>query len=114
MSIEVDTFAGGCVWCMVEPCDQRPGIGEGVAGSTGCDTPPRTYEQMYTNTTGHLEAVQITSDPDLMSFEELLQLFWQQIDPTDPGGQSHDRGESYQTAIFYHHEEPQEIAERSN
>ncbi|HLS61692.1 MAG TPA: peptide-methionine (R)-S-oxide reductase MsrB [Virgibacillus sp.] len=113
MSIEVATFAGGCFWCMVEPFDQRPGIEEVVSGYTGGDIPHPTYEQVCTNTTGHLEAVQITFDSDLMSFEELLQLFWQQIDPTDPGGQFHDRGESYQTAIFYHHEEQQEIAERS-
>ncbi|HLS59687.1 MAG TPA: peptide-methionine (R)-S-oxide reductase MsrB [Virgibacillus sp.] len=113
MNTEVATFAGGCFWCMVEPFDQRPGIKEVLSGYTGGDIPHPTYEQVCTNTTGHLEAVQITFDSTIMSYEELVQLFWQQIDPTDPGGQFHDRGESYQTAIFYHHEEQKEIAERS-
>lgn len=110
---ELATFAGGCFWCMVEPFDTRPGIVEVVSGYTGGDVPNPTYEQVCTNTTGHLEAVQITFDPTKMSYEELVNTFWQQIDPTDPGGQFNDRGESYQTAIFYHNEEQKEIAERS-
>lgn len=113
MNIEVATFAGGCFWCMVEPFDQRPGIKEVISGYTGGEVPNPTYEQVCTNTTGHLESVQISFDSDIMLYEELLQLFWQQIDPTDPGGQFHDRGESYQTAIFYHNEEQRKIAERS-
>lgn len=110
---ELATFAGGCFWCMVEPFDTRPGIVEVVSGYTGGDVPNPTYEQVCTNTTGHLEAVQITFDPTKMSYEELVNTFWQQIDPTDPGGQFNDRGESYQTAIFYHNEEQKTIAESS-
>ena len=72
-----------------------------------------TYEQVCTNTTGHYEAVQITFDPAVYSYNKLLELFWQQIDPTDPGGQFYDRGKSYQTAIFYHTEEQRVLAETS-
>ncbi|WP_047980090.1 peptide-methionine (S)-S-oxide reductase MsrA [Ornithinibacillus contaminans] len=112
-SIEKATFAGGCFWCMVEPFDQRPGIINVVSGYTGGHVENPTYEQVCSDTTGHVEAVQITFDPELMPYEQLVETFWQQIDPTDPGGQFNDRGESYQTAIFYHSEEQKEIAERS-
>lgn len=110
---ELATFAGGCFWCMVEPFDERPGIINVVSGYTGGTVENPTYEQVCSNTTGHVEAVQITFDPDLMSYEQLLTTFWQQIDPTDAGGQFHDRGESYKTAIFYHNEKQKETAELS-
>lgn len=112
-NIELATFAGGCFWCMVEPFDQQPGIIGIVSGYTGGDIENPTYEQVCSNKTGHLEAVQIRFDPDKMSYEQLVQTFWQQIDPTDAGGQFHDRGESYTTAIFYHNEEQEKIAESS-
>lgn len=107
------TFAGGCFWCMVEPFDEQPGIISIISGYTGGHTKNPTYEEVSTNTTGHFEAVQITYDPDVFPYERLVELFWQQIDPTDPGGQFNDRGESYQTAIFYHNEEQKQIAEES-
>lgn len=110
---EKATFAGGCFWCMVKPFDQYPGIIEVLSGYTGGDKPNPTYEEVCSETTGHREAVQITFDPNIMSYQELLQIFWQQIDPTDPGGQFYDRGLSYQTAIFYHNEEQKEWAEES-
>ena len=110
---ELATFAGGCFWCMVEPFDQRPGIINVVSGYTGGTIENPTYEQVCSNETGHLEAVQITYDPNIMSYEQLVLTFWQQIDPTDPGGQFNDRGESYQTAIFYHNENQKQIAEKS-
>lgn len=110
---ELATFAGGCFWCMVEPFDKRPGIIKVTSGYTGGSVENPTYEQVCSNETGHLEAVQITYDPSIMSFEQLLNTFWQQIDPTDPGGQFNDRGASYQTAIFYHNEEQRKIAEKS-
>src|SRR5690625_1536195 len=110
---EIATFAGGCFWCMVEPFDERPGILSVVSGYTGGTVENPTYEQVCTNTTGHLEAVKITFDPNIMSYEQLVNTFWQQIDPTDPGGQFNDRGESYQTAIFYHNEKQKETAEKS-
>lgn len=102
---ELATFAGGCFWCMVKPFDQQPGIISVVSGYTGGTTVNPTYEEVCTDTTGHYEAVQITFDPAVYPYSKLLELFWQQIDPTDAGGQFYDRGRSYQTAIFYHSEE---------
>lgn len=112
-TLELATFAGGCFWCMVEPFDSRPGVERVISGYTGGHVENPTYEQVCSNTTGHVEAVQITFDPKLMPYEELVETFWQQIDPTDPGGQFNDRGESYQTAIFYHNEKQKKIAEES-
>lgn len=109
----VATFAGGCFWCMVEPFDERPGVIRVISGYTGGKISNPTYEQVATNTTGHREAVQITFNPEKLSYQELLNIFWQQIDPTDPGGQFNDRGESYQTAIFYHNHTQKELAEKS-
>ncbi|MEN1969413.1 peptide-methionine (R)-S-oxide reductase MsrB [Lentibacillus sp. N15] len=110
---QLATFAGGCFWCMVEPFDERPGVINVVSGYTGGTTQNPTYEEVCTHTTGHVEAVQITFNPTLMPYEQLVETFWQQIDPTDAGGQFNDRGESYQTAIFYHNQEQKEIAESS-
>ncbi|MRH42473.1 peptide-methionine (R)-S-oxide reductase MsrB [Aquibacillus halophilus] len=112
-NLDVATFAGGCFWCMVEPFDQRPGIHEVISGYTGGTTVNPTYEEVCSNTTGHVEAVQITFDPTIFSYEKLLEVFWKQIDPTDPGGQFNDRGESYQTAIFYHNDKQKNLAEQS-
>lgn len=98
---------------MVEPFDERPGIHEVVAGYTGGHTEDPTYQDIIKKTTGHVEAVQITFDPEIFSYERLLEVFWQQIDPTDAGGQFGDRGESYKTAIFYHNEKQKELAEQS-
>lgn len=106
-------FAGGCFWCMVKPFDQWPGIQKVVSGYTGGDTPNPTYEEVCSGATGHVEAVQITFDPQVFSYEKLLEVFWQQIDPTDVGGQFCDRGSSYRTAIFYHSAAQLEIAEKS-
>src|SRR5699024_450939 len=110
---QLATFAGGCFWCMVDPFDERPGIFKVISGYTGGTVANPTYEQVSTHTTGHVEAVQITFDPTIMPYEQLVETFWQQIDPTDAGGQFNDRGESYKTAIFYHHEKQKEIAEAS-
>ncbi|MGG1572865.1 peptide-methionine (S)-S-oxide reductase MsrA [Fictibacillus sp. NRS-1165] len=110
---QLATFAGGCFWCMVSPFEEMPGILSVVSGYTGGHTENPTYEEVCSDTTGHYEAVQITFDPELFSYKKLLQLFWQQIDPTDPGGQFYDRGDSYRTAIFYHNEEQKEWAEAS-
>lgn len=110
---ELATFAGGCFWCMVKPFDQWPGVIRVVSGYTGGDLPNPTYQQVCSETTGHYEAVQITFDPSLISYEELLSVFWQSVDPTDAGGQFGDRGTSYQTAIFYHNEAQKAQAEAS-
>ncbi|KGR89556.1 methionine sulfoxide reductase A [Ureibacillus massiliensis 4400831 = CIP 108448 = CCUG 49529] len=113
MSKELATFAGGCFWCMVKPFDQMDGIDEVISGYTGGHVENPTYELVCSETTGHLEAVQITFDSTIFPYEKLVELYWTLIDPTDPGGQFYDRGESYTTAIFYHNEEQKQIAEQS-
>ncbi|MCD1257614.1 peptide-methionine (R)-S-oxide reductase MsrB [Paenibacillus athensensis] len=110
---ELATFAGGCFWCMVTPFEQLPGILQVESGYTGGHTENPTYQEVCSETTGHAEAVQITFDPDVFPYAKLLQLFWRQIDPTDAGGQFHDRGSSYRPAIFYHSEEQRKLAEAS-
>jgi peptide methionine sulfoxide reductase msrA/msrB len=110
---EKATFAGGCFWCMVSPFEELPGIIKVVSGYTGGHTENPTYEEVCTHTTGHVEAVEITYNPSVFPYDKLLELFWQQIDPTDAGGQFHDRGSSYATAIFYHTEEQRIQAEQS-
>lgn len=110
---ELATFAGGCFWCMVAPFEEMPGIVQVVSGYTGGHTKNPTYEEVCSNETGHYEAVQITFDPQVFPYGQLLETFWRQIDPTDAGGQFHDRGSSYRTAIFYHSEEQRVQAEAS-
>jgi peptide-methionine (S)-S-oxide reductase len=110
---ELATFAGGCFWCMVKPFDEQPGIFKVESGYTGGHKASPTYEEVCSDTTGHKEAVQITFDPDLFPYEKLLKVFWQQIDPTDSGGQFADRGDSYKTAIYYHTESQKDMAEQS-
>jgi len=112
-SYELATFAGGCFWCMIEPFDERPGIISVVSGYTGGNVENPSYHEVASNTTGHMEAVQITYDPHIMPYKKLVETFWQQIDPTDPGGQFNDRGESYKTAIFYHNNNQKQVAEDS-
>lgn len=111
--LEKATFAGGCFWCMVKPFHEQEGIEEVISGYTGGQKENPTYKEVCSNTTGHYEAVQITFQPTVFTYEKLLEVFWAQIDPTDAGGQFHDRGESYRTAIFYHTEEQRIIAEKS-
>ncbi|MDT8861706.1 peptide-methionine (S)-S-oxide reductase MsrA [Alkalihalobacillus sp. MEB130] len=98
---------------MVKPFDQYEGIDSVVSGYTGGHTKNPTYEEVCSETTGHYEAVQITFDPNIFTYETLLSIFWKQIDPTDEGGQFFDRGDSYRTAIFYHTEEQRKLAEAS-
>lgn len=113
MSKERAIFAGGCFWCMVEPFDTWEGVHQVVSGYTGGHVENPTYEQVKTGETGHYEAVEITFDPEKISYETILDLYWKQIDPTDPDGQFHDRGSQYRTAIFYTTPEQKELAEKS-
>lgn len=110
---ELATFAGGCFWCMVKPFDQMPGIESVVSGYTGGDSENPTYEEIKKGNSGHYEAVQIEFNPDVFPYEKLLELYWPQIDPTDDGGQFFDRGSQYRTAIFYHNDNQQELAEKT-
>ncbi|PSL43580.1 peptide-methionine (S)-S-oxide reductase [Salsuginibacillus halophilus] len=105
--------AGGCFWCLVPPFENLDGVHAVTTGYTGGNTENPTYKEVCTNETGHVEAVKIDYDPKIISFSKLLEVFWRQIDPTDDGGQFNDRGESYQTAIFYGSEEEKEAAEAS-
>lgn len=106
-------FAGGCFWCMVQPFDTQPGIISVVSGYTGGHVPNPTYEQVLTHTTGHTEAVEITFDPAIISYEQLVDIYWQQTDPTDAFGQFQDRGDNYRPVIFYRSQEQKETAEKS-
>jgi peptide methionine sulfoxide reductase msrA/msrB len=110
---QLATFAGGCFWCMVTPFEEIPGILKVTSGYTGGHKANPTYEEVCSETTGHAEAVQIEFDPAIMPYSTLLNIYWQQIDPTDPHGQFFDKGASYRTAIFYHTEEQREQAEQS-
>ncbi|NAO99791.1 peptide-methionine (S)-S-oxide reductase MsrA [Halomonas sp. MG34] len=106
-------FAGGCFWCMVKPFDQWDGVNQVISGYTGGHVENPTYEQVKAGDTGHYEAVEITYNPDVISYSEILELYWRQIDPTDDGGQFQDRGDSYRAAIFYSDEAQQSAAELS-
>jgi peptide methionine sulfoxide reductase msrA/msrB len=111
--MELATFAGGGFWCMAAPFEEMDGVIHVVSGYTGGLTENPTYEEVCAGSTRHYEAVQITFNPNQISYDQLLEIFWQQIDPTDPGGQFNDRGQSYQTAIFYHDGEQRRKAEAS-
>lgn len=111
--LEKATFAGGCFWCMVKPFDQWDGVHSVLSGYTGGHVNDPTYEQVKSGETGHYEAVQITYNPEIISYQTIIDLYWPQIDPTDPDGQFHDRGPQYRTAIFYHNDHQRELAEAS-
>jgi peptide methionine sulfoxide reductase msrA/msrB len=107
------TFAGGCFWCMEPPFEKLEGVVEVISGYSGGSLKNPTYHEVSSGKTGHIEAVQILYDPSKITYEELLDVFWKQIDPTDDGGQFADRGSQYKTAIFYHNDEQKKMAEAS-
>jgi peptide methionine sulfoxide reductase msrA/msrB len=107
------TLAGGCFWCMEPPFQKLDGVVDVVSGYTGGHNANPTYEEVTAGGTGHVEAVQILYDPSRVSYSELLEVFWRNIDPTDEYGQFVDRGPQYATAIFYHDEEQKRLAEQS-
>ncbi|MHA8138637.1 peptide-methionine (S)-S-oxide reductase MsrA [Lactobacillaceae bacterium Scapto_B20] len=111
--METAIFAGGCFWCMVKPFDTVPGIEKVVSGYTGGHVPNPTYEQVCSHTTGHTEAVKITFDPEKISYKQLVEIYWQQTDPTDASGQFQDRGDSYRPVIFVNSPEQRKVAEAS-
>jgi len=110
---EKATFAGGCFWCMEHPFEKLDGVIEVLSGYTGGNENNPTYKEVSAGETGHVEAVQIIHDPSKISYSDLLDLFWKQVDPTDPNGQFVDRGPQYKTAIFYHSKEQKTLAEES-
>lgn len=111
--LETAVFAGGCFWCMESPFEKISGVKEVISGYTGGSKENPTYEEVSSGRTGHVEAIQITYDPKIISYSQLLTIFWKQIDPTDPDGQFVDRGKQYRTAIFYKTNEEKKIAEKS-
>ena len=110
---EKATFAGGCFWCMEPPFETLDGVVDVVSGYTGGHVVNPTYEDVSRGGTGHVEAVQVTYDPARITYEKLLDVFWRQIDPTDPNGQFVDRGNQYRSVIFYHTDEQKRLAEMS-
>ena len=110
---EKATFAGGCFWCMEHPFEDLEGVSEVLSGYTGGRKKNPTYAEVCAGTTFHFESIQITYDPAVVSYSKLLNLFWRQIDPTDPDGQFVDRGLQYRTAVFYHNEVQKCLAEES-
>ena len=109
----IATFAGGCFWCMEPPFDALDGVKSTVSGYTGGRLENPTYEQVSSGGTGHYEAIRIEFDPEKVSYQELLEVFWVNIDPTDGAGQFCDRGDQYRSAIFYHTEEQRQAAHAS-
>jgi len=110
-NIEKAIFAGGCFWCMEKPFEKLDGVVSAVSGYTTGTSDSPTYQNYIQG--GHLEAVKVTYDSEKLSYEELVDVFWHQIDPTDAGGQFVDRGYAYSTGIFYLNEKQREIAEYS-
>ena len=109
----IATFAGGCFWCMQPPFDKTPGVISTTAGYTGGTKVNPTYEEVSDGGTGHAESVQVTYDPGKVTYQQLLDVYWHNVDPLDTGGQFCDRGNQYRTAIFYHGDEQQKQAEAS-
>lgn len=107
------TFAGGCFWCMVKPFDVYEGVKKVVSGYIGGSTKNPTYKDVTSGETGHYEAVEIEFDDENISYDQLLNIFWKQIDPLDKYGQFVDRGTQYRSAIFYHDNSQKETAEKS-
>jgi len=113
INMERATFAGGCFWCMDHAFEGIDGVIKVISGYTGGHVEEPTYEEVCTGNTGHFEAVQLIFDPNRVSYQEILDTYWMQIDPTDEGGQFVDRGSQYKTAIFYHNDEQKHVAEIS-
>ena len=107
------TFAGGCFWCTEADFEKVPGVVKVISGYTGGRKENPSYEEVSSGTTGHVEAVQVYYDPAKVTYEQLLDVFWKHIDPTDPGGQFVDRGVQYRSVIFTHDEEQRRVAEKS-
>ncbi|MDQ7859947.1 MAG: peptide-methionine (S)-S-oxide reductase MsrA [Armatimonadota bacterium] len=109
---EVATLAGGCFWCLEAVFDQVQGVEDVVSGYAGGVVPNPTYQQVCTGTTGHAEVVQVTFDPDVISYRDLLEIFFSIHDPTTLNRQGEDVGTQYRSAIFYHSPEQKAVAER--
>jgi len=112
-SLKVATFAGGCFWCTESGFEKLPGVTDAVSGYTGGHVDNPGYNQVSAGTTGHTEAVQVFYDPKIISYDDLLEGFWRQFDPTDGDGSFVDRGTQYRPGIFYNNEQEKMLAEKS-
>lgn len=112
-SERVATFAGGCFWCMEGPFEKLPGVRSVLSGYTGGSEENPDYSDVSRGRTGHTEAVQIVYDPELVSYDKLLDVFWRSMDPTDAGGQFADRGKQYRPGIYVHDESQRVLAQQS-
>lgn len=110
---DVAIFAGGCFWCMEGPFDKLDGVISSTSGYTGGHTENPTYKSSSTGTTGHYEAVQIEYDSSKVSFQQLLDVYWKNIDPFDARGQFCDKGPQYRAAIFTMNDEEKDLANKS-
>ena len=108
--LEIATLAGGCFWCMEPPFEALPGVYQVISGYTGGSEKNPTYQQVAHGMTGHTESVQVHYDPAQISYADILEVFWRNIDPTDGGGQFVDRGSQYRSGIFYHNDEQKQQA----
>jgi peptide-methionine (S)-S-oxide reductase len=113
MALQKATFAGGCFWCMETAFEGLPGVKSVISGYTGGPERNPTYEQVSAKRTGHSEAVQITFDPKQITYAQLLDFFWHNVDPTDSGGQFCDRGPEYRSEIYVHDAAQKKLAEDS-
>lgn len=111
--LAVATFAAGCFWCAESDFEHVPGVVDAVSGYTGGRVARPTYEQVSAGRTGHREAVQVTYDPGRVSYAQLLDVFWRNVDPVDAGGQFCDRGPQYTSAVFVATAEERRQAEAS-
>ena len=110
---ETATFAGGCFWCVQPPFENLPGVISTTVGYTGGHTRNPTYEEVSAGGTGHAESVEIVFDPTRIRYEQLLDVFWHNVDPITAEAQFCDHGHQYRSAIFYHGDEQRRLAEES-
>jgi len=111
-SLQMATLGGGCFWCLEAVYDDLRGVTDVVSGYAGGHIPNHTYEQVCTKKTGHAEVIQVTFDPSIISYRELLEVFFTIHDPTTLNRQGNDVGPQYRSAIFYHDEAQKQIAEQ--
>ena len=110
--LEQATFGSGCFWCTEAVFERMAGVHSAVSGYSGGDVPNPKYQVVCSGTTGHAEVVQVTFDPDVVTYDELLEVFWKTHDPTTLNRQGADVGTQYRSVIFYHNEHQRETAER--
>ena len=113
LGLERATFAGGCFWCMEPPFEKLTGVSKVISGYTGGKKTNPTYKEVATGSTDHAEAIEIYYDKTKISYNDLLEVFWRNIDPTDRSGQFVDRGKQYRPAIFYHNKNQKKLAQMS-